>query len=431
MSAPVLKTPPSPRSRTTLMSSSSASSSRYAPSCSRIAGSYALRRSGLSSVRRAMPVLSSRSISTRLSLTECVLLGLRRLLDASRPRLTSRYFQRRVDRTAMDFRLDEEQLELQDTVRRFCAARFALERIAQRERPAGRPRRVARDGRARGLRPCCSRGTAAASDSAWSRPRSSSSSSARTSSSGPVLWTVLAAPYVDGAASGDRLVGGVEQVDAATSRSSSSTRPRSTRCWCCAPTACSCARAPICPRFDAARAARSPHARRPLRRAAARRAGRRRATTPRALRVRSARCSARRCCSACPTPRSRRRGAMRSSASSSASRSGRSRPSSTCSPTCTSAPRSPAAPPTPRPRVLDDPASRRPDPRERRGEAARGRGRARERARRDPGARRHRASPGRCCRTTCSSGPGCSSTRSATPMRTRSRSATRIEGGLA
>jgi len=33
----------------------------------------------------------------------------------------------------MEFRLDEQQLELQDTVRRFCAARFPAERVAQRD----------------------------------------------------------------------------------------------------------------------------------------------------------------------------------------------------------------------------------------------------------------------------------------------------------
>ena len=33
----------------------------------------------------------------------------------------------------MDFRLDEEQLELQETARRFCAARFELQGNARRE----------------------------------------------------------------------------------------------------------------------------------------------------------------------------------------------------------------------------------------------------------------------------------------------------------
>jgi hypothetical protein len=34
----------------------------------------------------------------------------------------------------MEFRLDEGQVALQETVRRSCASRFALERIADRER---------------------------------------------------------------------------------------------------------------------------------------------------------------------------------------------------------------------------------------------------------------------------------------------------------
>jgi alkylation response protein AidB-like acyl-CoA dehydrogenase len=78
----------------------------------------------------------------------------------------------------MDFRLDDEQLELQDTVRRFCAARFAR---ADRERD-GQPSTARRGARwpSSASSPARSRG-AAARRSAWSRRRSSSSSSARIS----------------------------------------------------------------------------------------------------------------------------------------------------------------------------------------------------------------------------------------------------------
>jgi alkylation response protein AidB-like acyl-CoA dehydrogenase len=114
----------------------------------------------------------------------------------------------------MDFRLDEQQLELQDTVRRFCAARFALERVNQRDgqpldRSAWREMAelgvftllVAEAGGGLGL------GVAEGAIvfeqlGAHLVP-------------GPVLWSALAAPCIDGAASGHRVVGGVEQTDAA------------------------------------------------------------------------------------------------------------------------------------------------------------------------------------------------------------------------
>src|SRR5262245_53235486 len=113
----------------------------------------------------------------------------------------------------MDFRLDEEQLALQETVARFCAARFPLDRIAQRDGAQIDPavwRELAdlgvfgllvpgTDGR-RGL------GVVAAAIvfeqlGAHLVP-------------GPVLWSTLAASYVDGVATGDARVGGVEDVAA-------------------------------------------------------------------------------------------------------------------------------------------------------------------------------------------------------------------------
>src|SRR5689334_715932 len=75
MSAPVLNTPPVPRRITTLMSSSAASSSRNARIWRRIGGSYALRRSGLSSVMRATWAAGSRSRCTRSSVSVSPMVG--------------------------------------------------------------------------------------------------------------------------------------------------------------------------------------------------------------------------------------------------------------------------------------------------------------------------------------------------------------------
>jgi len=109
----------------------------------------------------------------------------------------------------MDFRLDEQQLELRDTLRRLCADRFGYGDLARRE--VGR---VAKD--------------------AWQAladlgvfsvllPDDMGGAGIGTIGGaivfeqlgahlvdGPVLWTTLAAAWVDGAASGERLVGGLE-----------------------------------------------------------------------------------------------------------------------------------------------------------------------------------------------------------------------------
>jgi len=112
----------------------------------------------------------------------------------------------------MDFRLDEGQLELRDTVRRYCAARFGWERIAQRDgeridRSAWREMaelgifallaREARGGLGLGV-----------VESALVFEQLGAHLVG-----GPVLWTALAAAHVDGAARGERLVGGVVQDD--------------------------------------------------------------------------------------------------------------------------------------------------------------------------------------------------------------------------
>src|SRR5262245_9544658 len=107
----------------------------------------------------------------------------------------------------MDFRLDAEQLELQDTVRRFCAARFAAERIATRDgEPLDRSawRELAGLGVFGVLVP------EAAGGSGLVEAALVFAQLGAHLVSGPALWSTLAAPYVAGAASGERLVGGVE-----------------------------------------------------------------------------------------------------------------------------------------------------------------------------------------------------------------------------
>jgi alkylation response protein AidB-like acyl-CoA dehydrogenase len=113
----------------------------------------------------------------------------------------------------MEFRLDEEQLELQDTVRRFCAARFPRERIAQREGAAVDRtawRELAELGVFGLLAPAADGGLGLGMVEGALVFEQLGAQLV----SGPVLWSTLAAPHVGGAASGERLVGGVEQIDA-------------------------------------------------------------------------------------------------------------------------------------------------------------------------------------------------------------------------
>jgi alkylation response protein AidB-like acyl-CoA dehydrogenase len=109
----------------------------------------------------------------------------------------------------MDFRLDEEQLELQDTVRRFCAARFAAERIAERDgQPIDRAawRELAGLGVFGLLLPEPGGLGLGVVEGAIVFEQLGAHLV-----SGPALWSTLAAPCIEGAASGERLVGGVEQ----------------------------------------------------------------------------------------------------------------------------------------------------------------------------------------------------------------------------
>jgi alkylation response protein AidB-like acyl-CoA dehydrogenase len=112
----------------------------------------------------------------------------------------------------MDFRLDEAQLELQDTVGRFCAARFSPERIAQREGlPVDRAawRELAELGVFSLLLPEAKGGLGLGGVEGAIVFEQLGAHLV----SGPLLWSALAASCVDGAASGDLLVGGVEATD--------------------------------------------------------------------------------------------------------------------------------------------------------------------------------------------------------------------------
>lgn len=111
----------------------------------------------------------------------------------------------------MEFRLDDEQRELQEAVRRFCAERFAPARIRERE---GRP-----------IDRMTWRGLADLGVFALLAPEARGGLGLGLVEgalvfeqlgahlvNGPALWSTLAAPYVDGVAAGDCLVGGVERI---------------------------------------------------------------------------------------------------------------------------------------------------------------------------------------------------------------------------
>jgi len=112
----------------------------------------------------------------------------------------------------MEFQLDDEQRELQETVRRLCEERFAPARIREREgRPVDRAdwRALADLGvfalRVPGLRGGLGLGVVAAAI-AFEQLGAHLVN-------GPTLWSTLAAPHLEGVAGGDRLVGGVEDDD--------------------------------------------------------------------------------------------------------------------------------------------------------------------------------------------------------------------------
>jgi alkylation response protein AidB-like acyl-CoA dehydrogenase len=109
----------------------------------------------------------------------------------------------------MEFRLDEAQVGLQDTVRRFCADRFPLDRVAEREgRPVDRAvwNELAGLGVLGLLAPESRGGSGLGAVEAAVVFEELGSYLA----TGPTLWSVLVAPLVDGVATGDRLVGGID-----------------------------------------------------------------------------------------------------------------------------------------------------------------------------------------------------------------------------
>jgi alkylation response protein AidB-like acyl-CoA dehydrogenase len=124
----------------------------------------------------------------------------------------------------MDFSLDEAQVDLQDTVQRFCADRFALDRVAERE---GQPtdRAVWRELGALGVLGLLAPESAGGSGLGAVEAAVVFEQLGSHLATGPALWTVLAAPLVegqvaglfdgliDGVVTGDRLVGGVEAGD--------------------------------------------------------------------------------------------------------------------------------------------------------------------------------------------------------------------------
>jgi alkylation response protein AidB-like acyl-CoA dehydrogenase len=109
----------------------------------------------------------------------------------------------------MEFRLDDVQLALQDTVGRFCAARFPLDRVAGREgRPTDRIawKELAALGVFGLLVPEAHGGDGLGAVEAAVVFEQLGSHLV----SGPALWSVLAAPLVPGATAGDVLVGGID-----------------------------------------------------------------------------------------------------------------------------------------------------------------------------------------------------------------------------
>jgi alkylation response protein AidB-like acyl-CoA dehydrogenase len=109
----------------------------------------------------------------------------------------------------MEFRLDDGQIELQQTVARFCTDRFPLDAVGAREgAPVDRSAwaQMAGLGVLGLLVPEGSGGVGLGAVEAAIVFEQLGSHLVP----GPVLWTLLAAPLVPGAASGEQLVGGVD-----------------------------------------------------------------------------------------------------------------------------------------------------------------------------------------------------------------------------
>ena len=109
----------------------------------------------------------------------------------------------------MEFRLDSGQVELQQTAARFCADRFPLDAVGAREGEA--TDRAAWDEMAGlGMFGLLLPEGAGGSGLGVVEGALLFEQLGSHLAPGPVLWTVLAAPLVDGAATGRSLVGGIE-----------------------------------------------------------------------------------------------------------------------------------------------------------------------------------------------------------------------------
>lgn len=114
----------------------------------------------------------------------------------------------------MEFSLDEGQVELQQTVARFCADRFPLDAVLAREgAPTDRALWAAMADL--GLFGLLLREDAGGSGLGPVEGALVFEQLGSHLAPGPVLWTVLAAPLVPGAADGEVLVGGVAAADVA------------------------------------------------------------------------------------------------------------------------------------------------------------------------------------------------------------------------
>ena len=109
----------------------------------------------------------------------------------------------------MEFRLDAGQVELQQTVDRFFADRFPLDGLVGRE---GAPvdRDVWAELAAMGVLGLVAGEAMGGSGLGAVEAAIAFEQVGSHLVPGPLLWTVLAAPFVDGAASGERLVGGID-----------------------------------------------------------------------------------------------------------------------------------------------------------------------------------------------------------------------------
>jgi alkylation response protein AidB-like acyl-CoA dehydrogenase len=109
----------------------------------------------------------------------------------------------------MEFRLDAGQVELQQTVDRYFADRFPLDGIADREE-APVDRSAWSELAAMGVLGLVADEAAGGSGLGAIEAALVFEQVGSHLVPGPLLWTVLAAPFVDGGAPGDRLVGGID-----------------------------------------------------------------------------------------------------------------------------------------------------------------------------------------------------------------------------